>query len=71
MSAPKIASLFCLAGALGLIVAVLVGTSQRTEYLLDVSFACIALGGLTVLLHVLRNLWSDFTESDNPHRPRS
>jgi hypothetical protein len=61
MSTLKIASLFGLAGALGLIVAVLIGPSEPTDYLLDASFICLALGGFFVLLHVLINLWTDFT----------
>ena len=70
MSAPKIASLLGLAGVLGLILSVLMGTSERSDYLLDASFVSLALGGLTVLAHVLINLWKDFAASDDPRRPR-
>ncbi len=71
MSAPKVASLLGLAGALGLILAVLMGPSEPTDYLLDASFVCLALGGLIMVLHVLINLWADFTGSESRHRPQS
>ncbi len=71
MSAPKIASLLGLVGALGVILAVLIGPSERTDYLLDASFVCLALGGLILILYVLINLWADFTGSDSRHRPQS
>jgi hypothetical protein len=70
MSAPKIASLFGLIGVLGIILAVLMGTSEIAEILLDASFVCLALGGFFLLLHVLVNLWEDFTRSGDPHRPQ-
>lgn len=70
MTTPKIASLFGLAGALGLIIAVLMGTSERTDLLLDASFVCLALGGVILIIHVLVNLFADFAESGDPHRPR-
>jgi hypothetical protein len=70
MSAPKFASLLGLAGALGVIIAVLIGTSERADYLLDAAFVCLALGGVTMLLHVVINLWTDFNRSSDPHRPR-
>jgi hypothetical protein len=70
MSAPKLASLLGLAGVLGLIIAVLLGPSERADDLLDVAFVCLALGGVTMLLHVFINLWMDFARSRDPHRPR-
>jgi hypothetical protein len=70
MSAPKVASLFGLAGVLGVIVAVFLGTSERADLLLDVSFVCLALGGLIIIFHVLVSLWTDYAQSGEPHRPR-
>ena len=59
MSTPKTSSWFSLAGPAG-IVSILIGTSQKAEYLLDVSFICLALGGL---LRVPLRPWVDFTFS--------
>jgi ABC-type nitrate/sulfonate/bicarbonate transport system permease component len=70
MTTPKIASLFGLAGALGVIASVLMGTSERADYLLDASFVCFVLAGVLVLMHVLINVWNDFTRSSDPRRPR-
>jgi len=63
MSAQKIAFLFGLAGALGLIVAVLMGPSDPTSYLIDASLVSVALGGFFMLVHVVVALWTDFTRS--------
>jgi hypothetical protein len=71
MSAPKIASLFGLVGASGLIIAVLIGTSEWTDDLLDASFICLVFAGLTMLLYVLVNLWKDFSGPGDLHRPRA
>lgn len=58
---PKVTSLFGLAGVVLLIVSVLVGPPDRSDHtLVDASFACLALAGVTILLHVFVNLWADF-----------
>ena len=63
MSALKIALLFGLAGALGLIVAVLMGPSDPTGYLIDASLTSIALGGFFMFVHAVVTLWTDFSRS--------
>ena len=63
MSAPKIAALLAIAGTFGLIVSVMLGTLTGADYLLDVSFVCLVLAGVTMMLHVLLGLWTDFTRS--------
>jgi len=69
MSMSRIASLFGLAGALGLIITVLVGPSVRTDYLVEASFVCLVLAGLFVLVYVFNNLWAEFNGSGNAHQP--
>jgi hypothetical protein len=63
MSTLKVASLLFLAGAVGVIVAVLIGPSQPTDYLLNASLASFALGAVVLILHIFINLWADFTRS--------
>jgi len=69
MSAPKVASLFGLVGMLGVIIAVLLGTSERADLLLDASFVCLAVAGLIIIIHVLVSLWTDYARAGEPHRP--
>ena len=63
MSAPKIATLLAIAGTFGVIVSVMLGTLTGADYLLDAAFVCLVLSGVTVMLHVLIGLWTDFTRS--------
>ena len=63
MSAPKIAALLSLAGMLGVIVSVMLGTLPGADYLLDAAFVCLVLAGVIMMLHVLIGLWTDFTRS--------
>jgi hypothetical protein len=63
MSAPKIATLFAAAGLFGVIVSVMLGKLSGADYLLDVSFVCLAAAGIIMILHVLIGLWADFTRS--------
>ena len=60
---PKAAALFGVAGVLFLMVAVLVGPPDRNDHsLVDASFACLILAGVSLFVHVLVNLWHDFTD---------
>jgi hypothetical protein len=63
MSAPKIAALLAVAGLFGLILSVMLGPLTGTDYLLDVSFVCLVIAGVIMMLHVLIALWADFTRS--------
>jgi hypothetical protein len=68
---PKAASLFGIAGALTLIASVLVGPPDRNDHTLtDMSLACLALAGVSILLHGVVNLWADFTRIVDPQRKR-
>lgn len=63
MSAPKIASLLAIAGTFGVILSVMLGTLSGADYLLDAAFVCLVLAGVTMMLHVVVRLWTDFTRS--------
>ena len=63
MSAPKIATLLAIAGTFGVMVSVMLGTLAGADYLLDAAFVCLVLAGVTMMLHVLVGLWTDFTRS--------
>jgi hypothetical protein len=63
MSAPKIAALLAIAGTFGLIVSVVLGTVAGADFLLDVSFVCLVLAGVIMMLHLILGLWTGFTRS--------
>ena len=63
MTIPKIASLFGLAGLLGMIVASFLGTTAAADYLLYVSFVCLVLAGLLVLVPWIINVWIELKRS--------
>ena len=63
MSAPKIAALLAIAGTFGLIVSVVLGTLPGADSLLDVSFVCLVLAGVIMMLHLILGLWTGFTRS--------
>lgn len=63
MSTPKIAALLGMAGMLGVMISVMLGTHSGADYLLDAAFVCLVLAGVTMMLHVLIGLWTDFTRS--------
>lgn len=63
MSAPKIATLLAIAGTFGVMVSVMLGTLAGADYLLDAAFVCLVLAGVTIMLHGLVRLWTDFTRS--------
>ena len=63
MTMPKIASLFGLAGLLGMIVASFLGTSAAVDNLLVASFVCLVLAGLFVLVPWIINVWTEFKRS--------
>ena len=60
---PKIASLFGLAGLLGMIVASILGTSAAADYVLVASFVCLVLAGLLVLVPWIINVWIELKRS--------
>jgi hypothetical protein len=61
MTMPKIASLFGLAGLLGMIVARFLGTSANN--LLLASTVCVVLAGLFVLVHFTVNFWIELNRT--------
>jgi hypothetical protein len=63
MSAPKMAALLGIAGVIGLIASVMLAKLAASDYLLDAAFVCLALAGVTMILHVLNGLWADFSRS--------
>jgi hypothetical protein len=58
-----IASLFGLAGWLGMIVARFLGTSAAVNNLLVASFVCLVLAGLLVLVHFTINFWFELNRT--------
>jgi hypothetical protein len=63
MSTPKIAALLAAAGMIGVVVSVLLGKLPGADYLLDAAFVCLVLAGVTMILHVVVGLWTDFGRS--------
>jgi len=64
MIMPKIASLFGLAGLLGMPVARFLGTSAAAiNSLLVASFVCLVLAGLLLLVHLTINFWFELNRS--------
>ena len=58
-----IASLFGLAGLLGMPAAKFLGTSAAVNNLRAASFACLVLAGLLVLVHFTINFWFELNRS--------
>ena len=63
MTMPKIASLFGLAGLLGMIVARFLGTSTAVNNLHVASTVCLVLAGLLVLVHFTVSFWIELNRS--------